>query len=203
MEHAIESALRREVPSDRDAEQERVWIQATRKGDPAAFNRLVLKWERPIYNLVLRMLGNREDAAETTQEVFLSAFRNIAGFKRQARFSTWLYRIAVNHCITRLRRRPLQFQTWEEEATSHELQGASSPTWKRQDEEVIRIERQRIVRRSLARLSPVQRVVVELKFYREETFSEISEILNLPESTVKSRFYAALDLLKGCLGELE
>lgn len=203
MEHAIESQLRRNQTADQETDQETAWIEATRRGDSAAFNRLVLKWERPIYNLVLRMLGNREDAAETTQEIFLAVFRNIASFKRRARFSTWLYRIAVNHCLTRLRRRPPLMQTLDGE------EGRLSPLRDRlgslndQDEAVLRNERRRIVRRSLSDLSPEQRAVVELKFFQEETFLSISEILDVPESTIKSRLYTALDVLKECLGTLE
>ena len=89
-----------------ESERETAWIAASQRGDALAFNRLVLKWERPIYNLALRMLQDSEEAAESAQEVFLSAYRNIRRFRQDSRFSTWLYRIAVNQCISRLRRRP-------------------------------------------------------------------------------------------------
>src|SRR4030042_2071295 len=69
---------------------------------------LVLKWERPIYNLALRMLQNAEEAAEATQDVFLRAFKSIRSFRADSSFSTWLYRIAANQCITRPRPRPSQ-----------------------------------------------------------------------------------------------
>lgn len=203
MENAIESPLRSSQSAEREGEQEFAWIDATRRGDQAAFNRLVLKRERQVYNLVLRMLGNREDAAETTQEVFLAAFRNITRFKRQARFSTWLYRIAVNHCLTRLRRRPPLIGTLDEEDEHSVPVRERLGTRGHQDEDVLRLERCRMVRASLAALSPEQRAVVELKFFQEETFLSISETLSVPESTVKSRFYAALDVLKRCLGALE
>jgi RNA polymerase sigma-70 factor, ECF subfamily len=203
MEDAIESPLRRNQTADRDSAQELAWIDATRRGDQAAFNRLVLKRERQVYNLVLRMLGNRDDAAETTQEVFLAVFRNIARFKREARFSTWLYRIAVNHCLTRLRRRPPLLCTLDEDDEGSVPMRERLGTCGHQDEDVLRLERRRMVRASLAALSPEQRAVVELKFFQDETFRSISNILSVPESTVKSRFYAALDLLKGHLGSLE
>lgn len=204
MEHAIESPLTRNRPGDPETRQELAWIEASRRGDPTAFNRLVLKWERQIYNLVFRMLGNREDARETTQEVFLAVYRNIRKYRQKARFSTWLYRIAVNHCLTRLRRRPPLFQSLDDEegrysVPLHERLGTPD----QQDKELLRLERSRIIRRSLNDLSGEQRAVVELKFFQEETFLTISEILGLPESTVKSRFYAALDVLKQHLGELE
>ncbi|MEJ2078987.1 MAG: sigma-70 family RNA polymerase sigma factor [Acidobacteriota bacterium] len=203
MEDAIESPLRRSSSVDRESEQELAWIDATRRGDPAAFNRLVLKRERQIYNLVFRMLGNRDDAAEMTQEIFLAVFRNITRFERKARFSTWLYRIAVNHCLSRLRRRPPLIQTLDDEAEYSIPVRERLGIPDRQDERILRLEQRRIVRDALARLTPEQRVVVELKFFQEETFLSISHILSVPESTVKSRFYAALDALKGRLGALE
>ena len=203
MEDAIESPLRRSSSVDRESEQELAWIDATRRGDPAAFNRLVLKRERQIYNLVFRMLGNRDDAAEMTQEIFLAVFRNITRFERKARFSTWLYRIAVNHCLSRLRRRPPLIQTLDDEAEYSIPVRERLGIPDRQDERILRLEQRRIVRDALARLTPEQRVVVELKFFQEETFLSISEILRVPESTVKSRFYAALEVLKGRLGALE
>ena len=79
---------------------------ASQRGDAVSFNRLVLKWERPIYNLSLRMLRDADEAAEATQEVFLLAFKGIRRFRLDAQFSTWLYRIAANHCTSRLRKRP-------------------------------------------------------------------------------------------------
>ena len=203
MEDVIASPLPRESRTDSDERQERAWIEASRKGDPAAFNRLVLKWERRVYNLVLRMLGNREDAAETTQEIFLAVFRAIGRFQHQARFSTWLYRIAVNHCLTRLRRRPPLIQSMDEQDEHAVPFGERLGTADHQDRDLLRLERRHIVRQSLAGLSHEQRVVVELKFFQEETFLSISEILRVPESTVKSRFYAALEVLKGRLGALE
>jgi RNA polymerase sigma-70 factor (ECF subfamily) len=183
-----------------ELQQEQIWIDASRAGDVAAFNRLVLKWEQKIYNLALRMLQNPDDAAETTQEIFLAAFRNISRFKKQARFSTWLYRIAVNHCITRLRRRPQMHYSIDSDETDFLRLARELTTEQRQEEEVFRSEKQRRILDSLAFLTSDQRAVIELKFYQEETFEGISQILDIPQSTVKSRFYSALDHLKNRLG---
>jgi len=178
-----------------DSVQEAAWIRASQSGDLMAFNRLVLKWEHTIYNLTLRMLQNPEDAAETTQEIFFAAFRNISRFRKNSRFSTWLYRIAVNHCLTRLRRRPPVHYSLEAEC---EIPGFDTRSSRRhqQDEELLRSERRQKILDSLSLLPDDQRVVIELKFFQEETFDQISRILDVPLSTVKSRFYAALDHLK-------
>lgn len=198
LDEVMESGAARGLPLE-DVDQDLVWIRAARRGDHRAFNRLVLKWEQSVYNLVLRTVNDREEAAEVTQEVFLSVFRNLSRFRGEARFSTWLYRVAVNHCVTRLRRRPPPTQPFEE------LPEASTKAFSRQEQEaqIYRRERRRRVLDSLVALSPQQRIVVELKVYQEETFQEISRILGLPESTVKSRFYAALEILKSRLGGLE
>src|SRR5436309_2411491 len=109
MEETLDSVLSKDQLSDAkslDTLQENHWVKASQQGDVVAFNRLVLKWEKPIYNLNFRMLQDPDEASEATQEVFLSAFRSIGRFRQTAKFSTWLYRIASNHCVSRLRRRP-------------------------------------------------------------------------------------------------
>jgi RNA polymerase sigma-70 factor (ECF subfamily) len=193
-------------PSDRklgsaSRERENAWVEASKNGDHVAFNRLVLFWEKRIYNLVYRMLHDPEEAADTTQEVFLAAFRNIQRFRQSARFSTWLYRIAVNKCLSRLRRRPAVFHSIEDEQAGAFVERRLAAPGQ-QDEEVLRLEHSRQVRASLSALSDRQRAVVELKVFQEETFETIAEILGVPQSTVKSRFYASLDILKGRLKHL-
>lgn len=176
--------------------QELAWIKASQKGDSAAFNHLVLKWEKSIYNLSLRMLQNPDEAAETTQEVFFNAYRNIRSFRGQARFSTWLYRIAANHCISRLRRRPAATACSLDELLSPggpETQLLSQPS---HEEECIRVEKQAHINRILGALEPEQRIVVDMKYFREMTFEEISNCLEIPASTIKTRLYSALEIMK-------
>ncbi len=181
--------------------QENAWVAASQGGDTLAFNRLVLKWERTIYNLALRMLQDPDEAAEATQEVFLSAYTNIRRFRRDAKFSTWLYRIAVNHCITRARRRPqgahVSMDSDEHGAREADRLRAAGDS---QEGDLLRAESRKRVRTALSFLPPEQRVVVELKFLQEQTFEDIASILQVPLSTIKSRLYAGLDLLKVRLG---
>jgi len=200
MEDLLETIIPREsIRETGEACLESALVLACQAGDAASFNRLVLKWEGKIYNLCLRMLGNQEDAADSTQEVFLQAFRNIRKFRMNSRFSTWLYRIAVNHCIDVLNRRAgLRFQdSWDDESGSAALRVYSGGT---QEADLLHDERQRKILECLAFLPAEQRSVVELKFFQEETFGGIAGILKVPESTVKSRFYTALEILKERLG---
>ncbi len=181
-------------------EQEGSWIFASQRGDTRAFNRLVLKWEKTIYNVALRMLRDREEASEATQEVFLSAFRSIRRFRRDAKFSTWIYRIALNHCATRLKQRPpgTHFSLDHERADEKpvpQLQVAGS-----QVGELMQREQRARVMTALSHLPSDQQAVIELKFFQERTFDEIAEILEVPLSTIKSRLYSGLEMLKVRLG---
>ncbi|MDX1388217.1 MAG: sigma-70 family RNA polymerase sigma factor [Acidobacteriota bacterium] len=188
--------------ADERQERERDWIAASRRGDAAAFNHLVLRWESAIYNLARRMLQDPDEAAEATQEVFLAAFRNIRRFRGGARFSSWLYRIAANHCVTRLKRRPRGVSVpWDEETGPSGpvggTTGALSP-----ETSFLRDEQRRQVARALGETDPDQRIVLELKFFQERTFDEIADILAIPASTTKSRFYAGLDTLRRQLARI-
>jgi RNA polymerase sigma-70 factor (ECF subfamily) len=173
--------------------EEDAWVEASRRGDALSFNRLVLRWERTVYNLALRMLDDREEAAEAAQETFLLAFRGIGRFRRGARFSTWLYRIALNRCLSRLRSRPrgvhLSLDAMETVPSGLEVPGT-------QEKELLRSERNRKIAAALARLPPEQRAAVELRFFQELTFEEIAQVLEVSPSTVKSRIHAGLEILR-------
>jgi RNA polymerase sigma-70 factor, ECF subfamily len=183
-----------------DQEQESSWVFASQQGDARAFNRLVLKWEKTVYNIALRMLRDREEAAEATQEVFFLAFRSIRRFRRDAKFSTWIYRIALNYCVTRLKQRPTgtHFSLDHDhgaESSAQQLQVAGS-----QVGDLIQRERRDRVLATLSQLPSDQQAVIELKFFQERTFEEIAEILEIPLSTIKSRLYSGLEMLKIRLG---
>jgi len=188
------------MPDAHDLIQETTWVQASQRGDTLAFNRLVLKWERTVFNIALRMLCDREEAAEAAQEVFLAAYKSIRRFRGDCKFSTWLFRIAINHCISRSRRRPPGIQIplehgEPETAPPEQLRVAGT-----QEGDLLRAETRQRVQKALAFLPADQRAVVELKFYQDQTFEEMAAILQVPLSTVKSRLYAGLDLLKNRLG---
>ncbi len=180
--------------------QETGWILACQQGDTVAFNRLVLKWEKKIFNLSLRMLHDREEAAEATQEVFWLAYRNIRRFRLDSKFSTWMYRIAVNHCISRLRQRPpgAHFSI-DDSGDGSPLKGWA-PTQESHEKTFLLDEQKESVRRAMKNLPEDQKAVLELKFFQDLTFEEIAEVVQVPLSTIKSRLYAGLEILKSRLG---
>ena len=186
----------------KDSDRESVWIAACRNGDINAFNSLVLTWEKRVYNIALRMLRDCGEAEEATQEAFLLAYRNIRHFRRDARFSTWLCRIVINHCLTRLQRRPPGIhQTLPEEDEA--LCPSGFQIAETQTESLLRNERQRRILDALARLPPDRRAVIELKFFQEMTFEEIGAALNIPLSTLKSRLYSGLAELRVKLTKMQ
>ncbi len=179
-----------------DQVQESAWVAASQRGDTLAFNRLVLKWEQTVYNVALRMLQNRDEATEAAQEVFLLAYKNIRRFRQDAKFSTWLYRIAVNHCVSQARQRPpgLHVSLDSDDATAAPAQQLR--TGETQEGELLRAENRTRVHTALSFLPPEQRAVIELKFFQELTFEDIAAVLQVPLSTIKSRLYAGMEILK-------
>ena len=170
-------------------------------GDLDSFNQLVLRWERPIYALAYRVLGREEDARDVAQETFLRAFRALKGFKGQSKFSSWLYRIALNLCrdwIRRERRAPVS--QVPEGMDISELAGAAVPSELIEDR-VSRQQLGRVVGRVMAGLPEEQRTAIILKEYHGLTFQEIAELLDCPLSTVKTRLYQGLTVLRRQLRE--
>jgi RNA polymerase sigma-70 factor, ECF subfamily len=183
--------------------QENSWVSASRRGDVLSFNRLVLKWEKTIYNVALRMLQDREEAADATQEIFLLAFKGIRRFRQDSKFSTWLYRIALNHCITRVKQRPSGIHLSIDDDDAMQGPAEQLTVAESQAGELLRSEQQRRVNAALSHLQAEQQAVIELKFFQEMTFEEIAQVLDVPLSTIKSRLYNGLEILKTRLGERE
>lgn len=165
-------------------------------GDVSAFDVLVDRWQRKIRGAAYRIVGSEEDAQDICQEAFLKAFRGLPSFKREARFSSWLYQIALNLSRDRLRRR--KTRSWislddAEEASPGRIAAArGGPA----DDWVESREIQRLVALAVAALPDEQREVVVLKEYQGLTFPEIAEIQGVPLSTVKTRLYRGLTVLR-------
>ncbi len=151
-------------------------------GDSESFNELVLRWERPIYSLAYRTIGREEDARDVCQETFLRAFRALPAFRGQAKFSSWLYRIALNLCRDWMRReRRAPVVQAPENVDLMEMAAAAEPS------ESIG---------AMARLPEEQRTAIILKEYQGLTFQEIADLVGCPLSTVKTRLYQGLTVLR-------
>ncbi|MEZ5401728.1 MAG: RNA polymerase sigma factor [Bryobacteraceae bacterium] len=167
--------------------EDRDLVGQARRGNVDAYNQLVSRWERRVYNYVVRLLGSREDALDITQDVFLKAWQNLAKLEDPAKFSSWLYRIAHNEAFSLLRKsRP----------DGEELFEPAPPS---PGPRMLPMETSLAVTAALARLSAEQKEAVVLKVYEGFKFEEIAEILGCPASTVKSRVYTGLEVLKSAL----
>jgi RNA polymerase sigma-70 factor (ECF subfamily) len=172
-------------------------IRKARRGDVEAFNALVSRWDKRVYNYLLRILGNREDALDLSQDVFLKAYQNLGKLEDPGRFAPWLYRIAHNEAYSLFRKRRPEADVDEVPAESSDasitVAGSS----------VFPLELSLAVSSAMGRLSADQREAVTLKIYQGFKFEEMAEILGCPVSTVKSRLYAALDVLKNELAPVK
>ncbi len=169
-------------------------IEACRAGESSAFDVLVARWEDKIRGAAWRVLGSEEEAREVAQEALVKAYRGLAGFKREARFSSWLYQIALNLCRDRLRRlRTRSTVSLEELEKSGPVLVECRPG---AQEELIREDLAQAVRRAIEDLPLEQREVLILKEYEGLTFLEIAQALDAPVSTVKTRLYRGLVQLR-------
>jgi RNA polymerase sigma-70 factor (ECF subfamily) len=169
-------------------------VEACQAGEASAFDVLVARWEDRIRGAAFRFLGSEDEARDVAQETFLKAYRGLAGFKREARFSSWLYQIATNLCRDRLRRRKTRPQVSLE--ALEEAGPVIVETRPGAHDRLIARDLAQAVRRAIHALPEEQREVVILKEYQELTFLEIAQVLELPVSTVKTRLYRGLVQLR-------
>ncbi len=164
--------------------------------DPDAFGEIVRRWERKIFALCFGMLGREDDAGDAAQEAFIAAYRNLKNFRGEAKVSSWLHRIAVNQCLTIKRRQRTRAEDFfDTEDGSEERVFVASPLLS-PARTIEKAERTNLIRQAVGALPTDLRQVVVMKEFEEMTFQEISETLDLPLSTVKSRLYTALKQLK-------
>ena len=171
-------------------------VERALTGDAEAFGEIVRRWERRIFALAYGMLGREEDARDATQETFIAAFRNLRNFRGEAKVSSWLHRIAVNQCITRQRRAKVRSEAplddeQEKNAGSFAAPLSLSPASVTEGAQVTVA-----VRKAVNSLPPELRQIVVMKEFEDLTFREISDALDIPLSTVKSRLYTALKQLQ-------
>ena len=164
-----------------------------------AFGEIVKRWERKIFALCFGMLGSEADARDATQESFIAAYRNIANFRGEAKVSSWLHRIAVNQSLTIKRRAKTRSEDFLSEDESAEDVTFIAPAHLLPSRTTEQNERLTLVRQAVQALPADLRQVIVMKEFEEMTFQQISEILELPLSTVKSRLYTALKQLRSKL----
>jgi RNA polymerase sigma-70 factor (ECF subfamily) len=173
---------------------ERSLIDACIAGVPGAFDLVVARHRRSVYQLCYRFVGNHEDASDLSQDVFLRAYRGLRNFRGRSSLSTWLYRIGVNVCLNKVSAKRAETESIEERQFVDRR--TESPS-----ELVLKEERGARVRAAIARLPPKQRATLILRAYHELSHQEIADVLGSSVGAVKANFFHALGNLKKLLVE--
>jgi len=177
---------------DKGMDEERAWIEQALKGDQVAFGNLVRAYERPVYNLTYRLLGDPVEAEDAAQETFLRAYNKLATYQPERKFVNWLLSIASHYCIDLLRRRG--------RAPELSLEGPLPPQWTisdadRPEQMVNRKQQQEQIRSLLDTLEPAYRAAVVLRYWYDLSYEEIAETMGTTESAIKSRLHRARRML--------
>ena len=176
------------------SELERSLLRRLRERDERAFRELLELHRDRVYNITYRMLGNRAEAEDVAQEVFISVFKTIDQFREESKFSTWLYRVAVNHCKNRIKylaRRHDRDRDELDESNEGRATEASVPVLPRPDRALEGAQLDKILQAAIATLDDEHRVLVVLRDVEDLSIEEICEITGLPDGTVKSRLHRA------------
>lgn len=170
------------------------WVDAALDGDQDAFAELVYAHQDPVYNLCFRMLGNRVEAEDATQEAFLRAYINLERYDTGRSFKTWVMSIASNHCIDIIRKRRMQLLSLDEPLPSADAMALSSGE-DTPEREALRSELGDEVQALLDELQPDYRAAVVLRYWYDYSYAEIADALDTTESAIKSRLFRARQML--------
>ncbi|MGI5863036.1 MAG: RNA polymerase sigma factor [Myxococcales bacterium] len=204
LERAGSDAPPASAPDSAELRRERQLLRRLRRGDERAFVELVREHQDRVYDLLVRMLGDREEALDLSQEVFASIHASVARFRGESRLSTWIFRVAKNHCLNRLKylqRRHRNRSTEISSVPERELE-ACAPS-RRPDEHIAESELRALVRRGIALLDEEHRLLLVLRDIEGLSYHEIAEITEQPEGTVKSRLHRARASLARIVAQLE
>ena len=180
---------------------EMAWILQAQHGDDEGFTNLVETYQKPVYNLCYRMLGEPEAAEDAAQETFLKAYQNLTRYDNERPFATWLLSIAAHHCIDRLRRRKFaSFSIDEDEEGQAELPDRSAPD---PENEAVKKQEREALQGLLQSLDPTDRAAIILRYWYDASEMEIARTLKLTVPAVKSRLHRARRLLAGLWKEEE
>ena len=164
------------------------WVNLTKAGHQIAFNKLVDKYQKPVYNLCYRMLQDTAEAEDATQETFIRAYYKLDGYDEKHKFSTWLYSIASNHCIDRLRKRRITLISWGDLSPWNY---PAAPESAQPEKVLLQAEANQEVYNLLKTLSPDSRTAVILKYWHHMSYEEIAKTLDTTVSAVKSKLFRA------------
>ncbi|MCB9437583.1 MAG: sigma-70 family RNA polymerase sigma factor [Anaerolineales bacterium] len=175
-----------------DVSAEQDLIQQALAGDVDAFGELVRLYEQPVFNLTYRMLGDGQEAEDAAQEAFIRAYSNLRSYDTSRSFKTWLFSIASNHCIDRLRKRRLTWVSIDEPLPPHPALVSDQFDPERS---LVNQERSQLVQAMLSDLAPDYRAAVIMRYWYDMSYADIASALETTESAIKSRLFRARQML--------
>lgn len=186
----------------RMSDREKGLLERAKAGDIAAFEQLIESYQKKIFNIALRMLGNYDDAGDLSQEVLIRIYKSIGSFKEQSSFSTWIYRITTNVCLDEIRKRKnRKIISLDEEIRLEdgEMKRQIESEEPSPEETAEAKDLKKIVNDAIGKLSEEHRIVIVLRDLQGLSYEEIAEVLKCPEGTVKSRINRGRQALKNIL----
>jgi len=172
-------------------------IREALAGSQEAYTRLMKKYHNPIYSLIYRMIRDKEEIEDLTQETFIKAFASLKNFNDEYAFSTWLYKIASNNCIDYIRKRKLKTYSIDKPMESEDDDYAyelSDSTYEA-DRHIIEEQQKALIQEAIDSLPEKYRIVIVMRHTEEKSYEDIAEILGLPLGTVKAHIFRARELL--------
>ena len=192
--------LRHKQKRNRDLMTDAALIDTFLEGDMSAFNRLVKKWQTPIYNFICRYMGDDADSADISQNVFLKIYKNLHLLQDRTRFKSWLFQIAANNCKDHLRSRKYDQRLGDQtDGESDDVVYVPVDPDASPHSDYINKDSSQLLNRALQSLPEEQRLIIVLKEYHGLRFREIAHILQESENTIKSRMYSGLKSVKSIL----
>ncbi|HEY6543135.1 MAG TPA: sigma-70 family RNA polymerase sigma factor [Ktedonobacteraceae bacterium] len=193
LSHTLEMTFQGAISSQAEQDDTQL-VKASQQGDQDAFALLVQRHQRLVFNLSLRMVEDYEDASEVTQEAFLAAWQGLPSFRSEARFATWLYRIAYHCCLRQLERRKRERDLQAAIQAEYILDGINEA---QHTEDILELrDQQAVVLDQLAQLPTKYCRVLVLRHLQEMTYEEMADILSMPIGTIKTHLFRARNLLK-------
>lgn len=178
-------------------------ISSAKSGDEHALEELLCKYKIAVYNLIYRMVKDKQEAEDLTQETFIKTFKSLPSFNEEYAFSTWIFKIATNNCIDFFRKRKLKTYSIDKpiKYKTSEIQQDHPDPDLNAEKNILAKERSELIRQAIDSLPEKYHEAIELRHQKEKSYEEIAEILDLPLGTVKARIFRAREMLNKALKE--
>jgi len=179
-------------------------VKKAKDGDGKAYDALILLYKDAVYGIIYRMVHNKQEAEDLTQEAFIKAYNSIRSFNEEYAFSTWLFKIATNNCIDFFRKRKLKTHSMEQNIRykDGEIKQEYADKERTADKDLLATEKTQLIFEAIDQLPEKYKTAIVLRHHEEKSYEEIAQILGLPLGTVKARIFRAREMLKKSLKEV-